>query len=75
MRAKLALRTSKTWGLRHAFATIGPGEGVGLIGATGSGKTTLLRAFAGVMPADEGEIGSEAGSPRCCRLTPGCSPT
>ena len=56
MRAKLALRSSETWGLRHANVTIQAGEGVALIGATGSGKTTLLRAFAGVMPADEGEV-------------------
>jgi lipopolysaccharide transport system ATP-binding protein len=56
LRARFSLRTSKTWGLRHASTAIGAGEGVALIGATGSGKTTLLRSFAGVMPADEGEV-------------------
>ena len=56
LRAKLALRPSETWGLRHLSTDLRPGEGVALIGATGSGKTTLLRAFAGVMPADEGEV-------------------
>ena len=57
LRSKLALRTSETWGLRHATVQIGSGEGVALLGASGSGKTTLLRAIAGVMPPDEGGIG------------------
>jgi ABC-type polysaccharide/polyol phosphate transport system ATPase subunit len=56
MRARMALRTSELWGLRDLQATIAPGEGVALIGATGSGKTTFLRVIAGVLPADEGEI-------------------
>lgn len=56
IRAKLALRTFETWGLRDVGIGIEPGEGVALIGPTGSGKTTLLRAMAGVLPADEGEI-------------------
>ena len=56
VRAKLAFRTSETWGVRDLDATLEPGEGVALIGKTGSGKTSFLRVIAGVFPADEGEI-------------------
>jgi ABC-type polysaccharide/polyol phosphate transport system ATPase subunit len=54
--AAVAVRASRTWGIRGVTFSISPGEAVALIGPSGSGKTTLLRAIAGVMPADEGSI-------------------
>jgi ABC-type polysaccharide/polyol phosphate transport system ATPase subunit len=45
-----------SWALREIDLDIGPGEGVGLVGATGSGKTTLLRLLAGILVADEGRL-------------------
>lgn len=44
------------WGLRDIDLSINAGEGVALVGPSGSGKTSLLRAFAGVLPADEGSL-------------------
>src|SRR3954453_2228617 len=35
---------------------VGPGDHVGLVGATGVGKTTLFRVITGELPADEGEV-------------------
>ena len=63
-RAALGRHKAETWGVRGISVSIGPGEGVALIGATGSGKTTLLRVIAGVLPADEGtiEVGGRIGS-------------
>jgi ABC-type polysaccharide/polyol phosphate transport system ATPase subunit len=54
--ARLRRRGSEAWGLRDVSVSVGPGEGVALIGSTGAGKTTLLRAIAGVMPSDAGRI-------------------
>jgi homopolymeric O-antigen transport system ATP-binding protein len=54
--ARIRRHGEETWGLRDVSVTIGPGEGVALVGPTGAGKTTLLRAIAGVMPADTGRV-------------------
>jgi homopolymeric O-antigen transport system ATP-binding protein len=54
--ARLRRRSSDSWGIRDVSFSIGPGEGVGLIGANGAGKSTLLRAIAGVLPADAGQV-------------------
>ncbi|MGH2992610.1 MAG: sulfotransferase domain-containing protein [Solirubrobacterales bacterium] len=54
--ARVAPRSTHTWGLHGASFSIGPGEGVALIGPSGSGKTTLLRVISGVLPADEGKL-------------------
>jgi ABC-type polysaccharide/polyol phosphate transport system ATPase subunit len=54
--ARLRRRSSDLWGIRDLSFTIGPGEGVALIGANGAGKSTLLRAIAGVLPADAGRV-------------------
>jgi ABC-type polysaccharide/polyol phosphate transport system ATPase subunit len=54
--AGLRRRSSDHWGIRDVSFTIGPGEGVALIGANGAGKSTLLRAIAGVLPADTGRV-------------------
>ena len=54
--AHLRRRSSDLWGIRGVDLSIGPGEGVALIGANGAGKSTLLRAIARVLPADAGRI-------------------
>jgi ABC-type polysaccharide/polyol phosphate transport system ATPase subunit len=54
--ARLRRRSSDGWGIRRVTFSIGPGEGVALIGANGAGKSTLLRAIAGVLPADSGNV-------------------
>jgi ABC-type polysaccharide/polyol phosphate transport system ATPase subunit len=75
MRAKWALRTSETWGLRHLDTRVASGEGVALIGRTGSGKTSLLRALAGVFPADEGEIAIDGRVASMLSIDAGLLPT
>ena len=57
--ARLRRRSSDGWGIRDITFSIGPGEGVALIGANGAGKSTLLRAIAGVLPADDGRVDAE----------------
>lgn len=47
---------TETWGLKDLTFSIGPGEGVALLGRSGSGKTTLLRVLAGVLAPDVGQI-------------------
>jgi ABC-type polysaccharide/polyol phosphate transport system ATPase subunit len=45
-----------TWALRDLSFSIGPGDGVALLGASGSGKSTLLRTMAGVLDPDTGRL-------------------
>jgi ABC-type polysaccharide/polyol phosphate transport system ATPase subunit len=54
--ARLHRRGPKTWGLRYVSFSLGPGEGLALIGASGSGKSTLLRTIAHVLEPDEGLV-------------------
>ena len=54
--ARLRRRSTDSWGIRDVTFSIGPGEGVGLMGGNGAGKSTLLRAIAGVLPADSGHV-------------------
>ena len=54
--AGLRRRCSEVWGLRGIDLSIGPGEGVALVGRSGAGKTTLLRTLAGVLPPDGGRL-------------------
>jgi ABC-type polysaccharide/polyol phosphate transport system ATPase subunit len=54
--ARLRRRGTKIAGLRGVSFTIGPGEGVALLGASGAGKTTLLRVLAGVIAPDTGDV-------------------
>jgi ABC-type polysaccharide/polyol phosphate transport system ATPase subunit len=54
--ARIRRRGSDLWGIREVTFSIGPGEGVALIGANGTGKSTLLRVVAGVLPADAGRL-------------------
>ena len=74
-RAKMAFRSSETWGLRDVGTRFEPGEGVALIGPTGSGKTTLLRVIAGVHPADEGEIRVQGRAASMLSIDAGVLPT
>ncbi len=54
--ARLRRRTTASDGIRDVSFSVGPGEGVALLGASGAGKTTLLRTVAGVLAPDEGRI-------------------
>jgi ABC-type polysaccharide/polyol phosphate transport system ATPase subunit len=49
-------RVTEAWGLKHVSFSIGPGEGVALLGRSGSGKTSLLRLLAGVLEPDAGRL-------------------
>jgi ABC-type polysaccharide/polyol phosphate transport system ATPase subunit len=54
--ARVRRRGSDLWGIRDVSFSIGPGEGMALLGANGTGKSTLLRTVAGVLPADTGRV-------------------
>ena len=54
--ARVRRRGSDVWGIRDVDFSIGPGEGVALLGANGTGKSTLLRTVAGVLPTDAGRM-------------------
>jgi ABC-type polysaccharide/polyol phosphate transport system ATPase subunit len=62
--ARLRRHGTETWGIHGMDFSIGPGEGVALIGASGSGKTTVLRLIAGVLSPDAGrlEVSGRVGS-------------
>jgi ABC-type polysaccharide/polyol phosphate transport system ATPase subunit len=62
--AALLRVVTEGWGFHDLNLSIGPGEGVALIGPTGSGKTSLLRIFGGVLTPDTGtlEIEGRVGS-------------
>lgn len=44
------------WAVRGVDLSIGPGEGVGVIGLNGSGKTTLMKLLAGILTPDAGHV-------------------
>ena len=54
--ARIRRHVSDAWGLREVTFSMGPGEGVALLGPSGAGKTTLLRTIAGVLAPDAGRI-------------------
>ena len=54
--ARLKRSGSEKWGLKDVTFSVGPGEGVALLGASGSGKTTMLRLIAGIYEPDAGRI-------------------
>jgi ABC-type polysaccharide/polyol phosphate transport system ATPase subunit len=54
--ARLRRKGSEAWGLHGLDLSVGPGEGIALIGRSGSGKTTFLRTLAGVLAPDQGEL-------------------
>jgi lipopolysaccharide transport system ATP-binding protein len=47
---------SQRWALRGVTLTLGPGQGVGVIGHNGSGKSTLLRLVSGLGRPSRGTI-------------------
>src|SRR5258708_4412818 len=54
--ARGRVRGTDIWALKDVFATIEPGEAVGLIGRNGWGKTTLLRLVAGIIKPTAGRV-------------------
>jgi lipopolysaccharide transport system ATP-binding protein len=73
--ARVRRRGSDLWGIRDVTFSIGPGEGVALIGANGTGKSTLLRVVAGVLPADAGRIDARGRIAALLSVDAGLMPT
>jgi lipopolysaccharide transport system ATP-binding protein len=73
--ARIRRRGSDLWGIRDMTFTIGPGEGVALIGGNGAGKSTLLRAVAGVLPADAGRLHAQGRVAALLSVDAGLMPT
>jgi len=73
--ARLRRRGSDLWGIRDVTFSIGPGEGVALLGANGTGKSTLLRAVAGVLPADAGGVETRGRVAALLSIDAGLMPT
>jgi homopolymeric O-antigen transport system ATP-binding protein len=73
--AKLRRRGSEAWGIRDVSLSIGPGEGVAVIGSNGAGKSTLLRALAGVLPADSGRVDLQGRLAALLSIDAGLMPT
>jgi lipopolysaccharide transport system ATP-binding protein len=75
MLARLRRRGSEAWGLHEVSLSVGPGEGVALVGANGAGKSTLLRAIAGVLPADAGRVDTQGRLAALLSIDAGLMPT
>jgi lipopolysaccharide transport system ATP-binding protein len=73
--ARVRRRGSDLWGVRNLSFSIGPGEGVALIGANGTGKSTLLRAVAGVLPTDAGRLETQGRLAALLSVDAGLMPT
>ena len=73
--ARIRRRGTDLWGIRDLNFSIGPGEGVALLGANGTGKSTLLRTVAGVLPADAGRLDARGRVAALLSVDAGLMPT
>jgi ABC-type polysaccharide/polyol phosphate transport system ATPase subunit len=73
--ARIRRHGSDLWGIRDVGFTVGPGEGVALLGGNGAGKSTLLRAVAGVLPADSGIVATRGRIAALLSVDAGLMPT